>query len=63
MKWLLCFIRASKFGLITFHGMKYTLIIGLTPTGRATVEALQLNHSALQNLRTVLYLVGQHPPE
>ncbi|TXH68242.1 MAG: HNH endonuclease [Thiothrix sp.] len=41
----------------------YTLIIGLTPTGRATVEALQLNRSALQNLRAVLYLVGQHPSQ
>lgn len=41
----------------------YTKIIGLTPTGRATVDALQLNRSALQNLRAVLYMVGKHPPD
>lgn len=37
-------------------------IIGLTPTGRATVEALQLNRQGLMNLRRVLYLAGEHPP-
>jgi 5-methylcytosine-specific restriction endonuclease McrA len=40
-----------------------TVIIGLTPTGRATVEVLRLNRPALQNLREVLYPVGKHPPE
>ena len=39
-----------------------TLIIGLTPTGRATVETLQLNKPGLVNLRRVLYAVGEHPP-
>ncbi len=39
-----------------------TLIIGLTPTGRATVEALQLNKPGLVNLRRILYAVGEHPP-
>jgi len=29
----------------------FTLIIGLTPTGRATVEVLQLNREGLINLR------------
>lgn len=37
-------------------------IIGRTPTGRATVEALQLNREGLRNLRGVLKLVGYHPP-
>ena len=40
----------------------YTLIIGRTPTGRATVEALRLNREAHVNLRKLLYGVGIHPP-
>jgi 5-methylcytosine-specific restriction endonuclease McrA len=40
----------------------FTLIIGLTPTGRATISALQLNRSGLVNLRRVLYAIGEHPP-
>src|SRR5258705_8946957 len=39
-----------------------TLVIGLTPIGRATVEKLQLNRSGLVNLRRVLYAFGEHPP-
>jgi len=39
-----------------------TLVIGLTPTGRATVEKLQLNRSGLVNLRRVLQAIGSHPP-
>lgn len=39
------------------------LIIGLTPVGRATVEALCLNRDGLINLRQVLYIMGTHPPE
>jgi len=40
----------------------FTLIIGLTPTGRATVETLQLNREGLVNLRRLLYAMGEHPP-
>ncbi len=40
----------------------FTLIIGLTPTGRATVEALRLNREGLVNLRRILYTMGEHPP-
>ncbi|HRW09942.1 MAG TPA: HNH endonuclease [Caldilineaceae bacterium] len=40
-----------------------THIVGLTPTGRATIVALQLNRFELLNLREVLYTVGDHPPE
>jgi 5-methylcytosine-specific restriction endonuclease McrA len=40
----------------------YTLIMGTTPTGRATVEALRLNRQGLVNLRRVLYAMGEHPP-
>jgi hypothetical protein len=39
-----------------------TLIVGLTPTGRATVEALKLNRPELVNLREVLYAAQKHPP-
>ena len=40
----------------------FTLIIGLTSTGRSTVEALQLNRKGVVNLRRVLYAMGEHPP-
>jgi hypothetical protein len=39
-----------------------TLVIGLTPTGRTTVEALHLNREGVVNLRRLLFQVGQHPP-
>lgn len=40
----------------------YSEIIGITPTGRATVEALKLNRRGLVNLRRVLFAAGKHPP-
>jgi hypothetical protein len=40
----------------------FLLIHGLTPTGRATVEKLQLNRPGLVNLRRVLRSAGEHPP-
>jgi hypothetical protein len=40
----------------------YTLVLGLTPTGRATVEKLQLNRIGVVNLRPALHLIGEHPP-
>jgi len=40
-----------------------TLVLGLTPTGRATITALQLNRVGLVNLRGVLYDIGEHPPK
>ena len=40
----------------------YTIILGVTATGRATVQALKLNRESLVNLRRVLYKAGQHPP-
>jgi len=39
-----------------------TVIIGQTPSGRATVEALHLNRVALLNLRHGMVLLGIHPP-
>jgi hypothetical protein len=41
----------------------FTLIVGLTPTGRATVDTLQLNREGLVNLRHVLVALGEHPPQ
>ncbi|MGH9427777.1 MAG: HNH endonuclease [Terriglobia bacterium] len=37
-------------------------VVGRTATGRATVEALQLNRMELLNLRRLLHAVGGHPP-
>ena len=38
-------------------------IVGRTQTGRATVEALKMNRTTLINLRRILHIVGEHPPE
>lgn len=40
----------------------YTLVMGLTPTGRATMAKLQLNRSGVVNLRRVLSSMNLHPP-
>jgi hypothetical protein len=40
-----------------------TLLIGLTPTGRATVDSLDLNRPGVVNLRRVLLIVDLHPPD
>jgi hypothetical protein len=41
----------------------FTLIIGLTAVGRATVDALHLNRPGVVNLRKVLLGIGEHPPK
>ena len=41
----------------------FTLIIGKTPTGRTTVELLQLNREGCINLRKALFAFGKHPPK
>lgn len=41
---------------------RFERILGLTASGRATVEALQLNRAELVNLRQLLYAAGEHPP-
>jgi hypothetical protein len=38
-------------------------IIGLTPVGLATVEALRLNRERVINIRAADVAVGRHPPE
>lgn len=41
----------------------FTNIIGLSATGRATVQALKLNRKNLQNLRELLFSSGEYPPK
>ena len=38
------------------------LIIGISPTGRASTETFRLNRKELINLRKILLVVGEHPP-
>jgi hypothetical protein len=40
----------------------YSLIHGLTPTGRATVARLELNREGVVNLRLRLAHTQEHPP-
>lgn len=40
----------------------FMYIIGQTRTGRATVDALHLNRPQLLNLRRLLHVAGEHPP-
>ena len=40
-----------------------TRIIGLTPTGRATVEALQMNRLRMVRLRRLWLQIEQHPQQ
>ena len=37
-------------------------VVGLTPTGRATVDTLQMNHSAIVAARARWVAIGWHPP-
>ena len=39
----------------------FTLLVGLTPTGGATVATLQMDHQKMVNLRRLLGLAGLHP--
>ncbi|MCB0582476.1 MAG: HNH endonuclease [Phaeodactylibacter sp.] len=40
----------------------FTKILGLTPTGRATISCLKLNRAEVVNLRQLLVVFGEHPP-
>jgi HNH endonuclease len=37
-------------------------IIGITPTGTATIDALNLNRSGVKNIRRLLIMADLHPP-
>lgn len=39
-----------------------SLIIGITPTGRATVDLLDVNRQSNINMRELLMMAGIHPP-
>jgi HNH endonuclease len=40
----------------------FSELIGISPTGRATIVRLQLNREGVVNLRRVLNMVNLHPP-
>lgn len=37
-------------------------IVGITPTGRATIDALNLNRLGVKNIRRLLVMANLHPP-
>lgn len=41
---------------------RFVEMIGLTPVGRATIDALDLNRVEVCNLRAILFVIGEHPP-
>jgi len=41
----------------------FSEILGKTPTGRATIDALKLNRHGLKNLRLALVHYKKHPPQ
>lgn len=43
--------------------VEYTQMIGISPIGRATIAALDLNRHGVVNLRRVLRALGLHPLE
>jgi hypothetical protein len=38
-----------------------SILTGITPTGRATIERLRLNRASVVNIRVVLAAIGKHP--
>jgi 5-methylcytosine-specific restriction endonuclease McrA len=40
-----------------------TAMLGITPTGRATITLLQTNRPGVMNIRRVLAVMGDHPPD
>jgi hypothetical protein len=44
-------------------GKTFTIVVGFTSTGRATVFALKLNRKKLVMLQEALVFFGTHPPE
>ena len=54
--------RRNQWGEHFAWSEDYSLLIGLTPVGRATVEKLHLNREGVVNLRRILFTVDEHPP-
>lgn len=42
--------------------LDFTRVVGITPSGRATVDLLRLNREGLVSMRRVLRKEGAHPP-
>ncbi|BDA74537.1 HNH endonuclease [Rivularia sp. IAM M-261] len=40
-----------------------TQMLGITPTGRATVTLFQTNREGVVNMRRVLVIMNEHPPD
>ncbi len=40
-----------------------TQMLGITPIGRATIELLQTNRDGVTNMRRVLTIMNEHPPD
>ena len=40
----------------------FSILTGLTPKGRATIDKLHLNRISVVNLRKLLATIGKHPP-
>ena len=53
--------RRDKFRVHFAWNEDFTLLVGLTPTGRATIDQLQLNRTGVVNLRRVLFVMGDYP--
>ncbi len=45
-----------------FHRVEEVHLVGITATGRATVEALQMNRPLILAIRAEEVLLGRHPP-
>jgi HNH endonuclease len=39
----------------------FTLLLGISPIGRATILKLQLNRASVVKLRGILFRIGEHP--
>jgi hypothetical protein len=39
----------------------FTLLLGMSPIGRATIQKLQLNRESVIKLRFILHKIGEHP--
>jgi hypothetical protein len=53
--------RQQEWSMHFAWGKDATQIVGLTPTGHATVEALQMNRPRMVRLRSLWMKMGRHP--
>lgn len=55
--------RQQKWSAHFIWNSHHTVVIGISPTGRATVKALKINRIEAVNLRKALAAYGVHPPK